>query len=40
MRILDRAGRIAEGSVTFTGIDVRQGRARARCAICAAARSR
>jgi peptide/nickel transport system ATP-binding protein len=24
MRILDRAGRIAEGSVTFTGIDVRQ----------------
>src|SRR5258708_5247650 len=23
MRILDRAGRIAEGSVTFTGIDVR-----------------
>ena len=24
MRILDRAGRIADGSVTFTGIDVRQ----------------
>src|SRR3972149_11799868 len=24
MRILDRAGRIAEGSVSFTGIDVRK----------------
>src|SRR6188768_1325635 len=24
MRILDRAGRIAEGSVTFSGIDVRK----------------
>ena len=38
VRILDRAGRIAEGSVTFSGID-RQ-RDEARCATCAAARSR
>ena len=40
MRILDRAGRIAEGSVMFSGIDVKKARARTRCATCAAAKSR
>ncbi len=39
MRILDRAGRIADGSVTFTGIDVRK-RAKATCVRCAAAKCR
>ena len=40
MRILDRAGRIAEGSVMFSGIDVQGGDRRRRCATCAAAKSR
>ena len=40
MRILDRAGRIADGSVMFTGIDVRARRRSTRCAICAAAKCR
>ena len=40
MRILDRAGRIAEGSVMFSGIDVRAAPRRARCATCAAAKCR
>ena len=39
MRILDRAGRIADGAITFSGVDVRNA-ASARCATCAAARSR
>lgn len=37
MRILDRAGRIADGSITFSGIDVAHA-PKARCATCAAAR--
>ena len=40
MRILDRAGRIAEGDISFTGIDVRRAPAKTRCATCAAAKSR
>ena len=40
MRILDRAGKIAEGSVMFSGIDVKARDRRARCATCAAAKSR
>ena len=40
MRILDRAGRIADGSVTFSGIDVRARQRTTRCATCAAAKSR
>ena len=39
MRILDRAGRIAEGSVSFSGVDVRAADEDARCATCAGARS-
>ena len=39
MRILDRAGRIAEGSVMFSASTSRP-RAKTRCAICAAAKSR
>jgi peptide/nickel transport system ATP-binding protein len=39
MRILDRAGRIAGGSVTFSGIDVRAAK-EAWCATCAAAKCR
>ena len=39
MRILDRAGRIADGSVMFTNIDVRTP-AKTTCASCAAAKSR
>ena len=40
MRILDRAGRIAEGTIAFSGIDLRARQRDARCATCAAARSR
>ena len=40
MRILDRAGRIADGSIMFSGIDLRDAERRARCATCAAAKSR
>ena len=40
MRILDRAGRIADGTITFSGIDVRDAPAKAKCATCAAAKSR
>ena len=39
MRILDRAGRIAEGSVMFSGVDVRAADD-ARCATCAGAKCR
>ena len=39
MRILDRAGRIAEGSVMFTGLDLARP-TKPRCAICAGAKSR
>ena len=40
MRILDRAGRIADGSVMFSGIDVRAADEARRCATCAAAKCR
>jgi ABC-type glutathione transport system ATPase component len=39
MRILDRAGKIAEGSVMFSGVDVKAA-TEARCATCAAAKCR
>ena len=39
MRILDRAGRIADGSVTFAGSTC-AGRRKTRCAKCAAAKCR
>ena len=39
MRILDRAGKIAEGTVMFSGIDVTT-RPKTRCGTCAAAKSR
>ena len=40
MRILDRAGRIADGSVMFTNIDVRNAERRRDARACAAAKSR
>ncbi len=40
MRILDRAGKIADGAITFSGIDVRGARRKAKCATCAAAKCR
>ena len=40
MRILDRAGRIADGSVMFTNIDVRQRQRRRHARRCAAAKCR
>ena len=40
MRILDRAGKIADGAITFSGIDVRDAQRKAKCAICAAAKCR
>jgi hypothetical protein len=40
MRILDRAGRIAAGSISFTGIDLSAMPESDRCATCAAARCR
>ena len=40
MRILDRAGRIAEGSIAFHRHRRRATPAKTRCAICAAAKCR
>ena len=40
MRILDRAGRIAEGAVHFTGLDVRAASEDADAQTCAGAKCR